>query len=290
MGEWLGDTPIFQRTMTDEQRKDFENFKRKVPTMPKTIDQPTIANFDAIDDSEKETPMLKTAKTAAKTTANDSKETIMTENATPKTFAAKKSAATELRDKYIDEIRKATPAEGVTSCLPGKGIANLTDDHEERELLAKAAKFFDMGTAFCTESQAKKFGGTLKEDEQGWLVFWKAKTTKAGKTSQWSSVVYPVGAFEWEDGEPVFDEDAELKRKARRAARAAKKAAAALKAANEAAGIKPATKRRATSKAKTAAPAIAAAPAQMLHIKLPNGLEFDARDAAEVKELMALFA
>ena len=288
---YLGDTPIFQATMSDRERNEFENFKRKVTTMPK-IEQPTIANFETIA-NEKETIMPEN--TAVKTIANDSKkENAMPETTTPKksAYTLKKDAANELRTKYLDEILKAVPAEGVTSCLPGKTIANLTDDPKEQEILAKAATFFDMGNTFCTESQAKKFGGTLNEEETGFLVNWKPKATKDGRTNVWSCIVYPVTAFEWENGEPTFDEDAELKRKARRAQRAAKKAAAALKEANDAAGIKPATKRRATSKAKaTAAPAIAAAPAaKLLHIKLPNGIEFDAHDAAEVKELMALFA
>lgn len=289
---YLGDTPIFQRTMSDRERNEFENFKRKVTTMPK-IEQPTIANFETIA-NEKETTMPKT-NAAVKTIANETKkENAMPETTTPKksAYTLKKDAANELRTKYLDEILKAVPAEGVTSCLPGKTIANLTDDPKEQEILAKAATFFDMGNTFCTESQAKKFGGTLNEEETGFLVNWKPKATKDGRTNVWSCIVYPVTAFEWENGEPTFDEDAELKRKARRAQRAAKKAAAALKEANDAAGIKPATKRRATSKAKaTAAPAIAAAPAaKLLHIKLPNGIEFDAHDAAEVKELMALFA
>ena len=258
--------------------------------MPK-IDQPTIKDFESIMPNEKENAtMTKTAVKTTKTTAT-AKENTMPET-TPKksAYTLKKDAANELRTKYLDEIMKAAPAKGVTSCLPGKTVANLTDDPKEQEILAKAATFFDMGTTFCTESQAKKFGGTLKEDETGFLVNWKPKATKDGRTNVWSCIVYPANAFEWEGGEPVFDEDAELKRKARRAQRAAKKAAAALKEANEAAGIKPATKRRTTTKA-TAAPAIAAAPAaKLLHIKLPNGIEFDAHDAAEVKELMALFA
>ena len=293
---YLGDTPIFQATMSERERNEFENFKRKVTTMPK-IEQPTIANFETIA-NEKETIMPKedtmpeTTKTT-KTIANEKENATMTETTTKKSaYTLKKDAANELRTKYLDEILKAVPAEGVTSCLPGKTIANLTDDPKEQEILAKAATFFDMGNTFCTESQAKKFGGTLNEEETGFLVNWKPKATKDGRTNVWSCIVYPVTAFEWENGEPTFDEDAELKRKARRAQRAAKKAAAALKEANDAAGIKPATKRRATSKAKaTAAPAIAAAPAaKLLHIKLPNGIEFDAHDAAEVKELMALFA
>lgn len=252
MGEYLGDTPIFQRTMTDRERTEYDRF-RKETTMPK-IEQPKIANFptEFTNDkkaTKKETTMPKTAaKTASKTAAK--KETaVKNENTEAKKspFTAKKAAATALRDEHLDEVMKAEPMEGVTSCLPGKTIANLTDDPAEAELLARAATFFEMGNEFCTEAQAKKFGGTLKEDVQGWLIFWKPKTTKTGKESTWSSIVYPVDAFEWAGGKPVFDEQAELERKARRAKRAANKAAKELKAANDAAGIK--TPRRTVARA-----------------------------------------
>lgn len=257
MGEYLGDTPIFQRTMTERERAEYERF-RKETTMPK-IEQPKIANFPTeFTNDKKETTMPKTAAKTAKTAAKketavknetaEKKETVMNETEKKVSpFAAKKAAATALRDEHIDEIMKAEPMEGVTSCLPGKTIANLTDDPAEAELLARAATFFEMGNEFCTEAQAKKFGGTLKEDESGWLIFWKPKTTKAGKESTWSSIVYPVDAFEWAGGKPVFDEQAELERKARRAKRAANKAAKELKAANDAAGIK--TPRRTVARA-----------------------------------------
>lgn len=258
MGEYLGDTPIFQRTMTECERAEYERF-RKETTMK--IEQPKIANFptEFTNDkkaTKKETTMPKTAaKTAAKTT--EKKETVMNETEKKVSpFAAKKAAATALRDEHIDEIMKAEPMEGVTSCLPGKTIANLTDDPAEAELLARAATFFEMGNEFCTEAQAKKFGGTLNEDESGWLIFWKPKTTKEGKTSTWSSIVYPVDAFEWAGGKPVFDEQAELERKARRAKRAANKAAKELKAANDAAGIK--TPRRTVARATATNPDVAA--------------------------------
>ena len=266
---YLGDTPIFQATMSERERNEFENFKRKVTTMPK-IEQPTIANFETIA-NEKETIMPEN--TAVKTIANDSKkENAMPETTTPKksVFASKKDAALAFRNENIDTVMATEPIEGVTSCLPGKTINNLTDNPEEQEILARAAALFEMGNEFCTEAQARKFSGKLKDDAQPcWFVKWNPKATKDGRVNEWSTIVYPVTAFEWENGEPTFDEDAELKRKARRAQRAAKKAAAALKEANDAAGIKPAAKRRTTTKAKaTAAPAIAAAPAaKLLHIK-----------------------
>lgn len=279
MGEYLGDTPIFQQTMTDRERDEYNRF-RKETTMPK-IQQPVIADFptEFTKTTKKETTM---PKTAAKTN-EPKKETVVEKKVSP--FAAKKNAAAALRDEYIEQVKAVDPLDGVTSCLPGKTIANLTDDPAEADLLARAAAFFEMGNEFCTEAQAKKFNGTLKEGEQGWLIFWKPKTTKAGKESTWSSVVYPVDAFEWANGKPVFDEQAELERKARRAKRAAAKAAKELKAANEAAGIK--TPRR--TAARTTAPVVAAAPA-MLHFKLPNGLEFDAHSVEEAKEIMAMFA
>jgi len=253
MGEYLGDTPIFQQTMTDRERNEYDRFRKEI-SMPK-IQQPKIANFptEFTNDkkaTKKETTMPKTAAKTETKTAEKKETAVKNENTEPKKvspFAAKKAAATALRDEHLDEIMKAEPMEGVTSCLPGKTIANLTDDPAEAELLARAATFFEMGNEFCTEAQAKKFGGTLKESESGWLIFWKPKTTKAGKESTWSSIVYPVDAFEWAGGKPVFDEQAELERKARRAKRAANKAAKELKAANDAAGIK--TPRRTVARA-----------------------------------------
>lgn len=255
------------------------------------IEQPQIANFptDGFDPIDAPKP---TESNATKPTNKKGNKTMTKKNATktnttknanakkenatmPKTNAAAnesaatpkpKSAYTErkeyaaaLRAQYADEIADTEPLAGVTSCLPGKTIANLTDDPNEQDFLARAAAYFDAGTAFCTESQAKKFGGTLADPEHvaGILVNWKPKTTKAGVTSTWQAVVYPVDAFEWENGTPTFDEQLDAERKARRAKRAAKRAADALKEANEKAGIPNKPKRRtakATTKPAAAAP------------------------------------
>ena len=154
-----------------------------------------------------------------------------------------------------------------------------------------------MGNEFCTVSQAKKFGGTLDPEYKGhgWLVKYKPYTPKsgknAGKTTQFETVVYPKAAFVWAEGEPVLDEQAEAERKAKAAKRAANRAAKALKEANAAAGIKPKRKpaRRAAKAVIKDEPVPLAAPAKLIHIKLANGVEFDARDAKEAAELKALF-
>lgn len=221
-------------------------------------------NWHPTNESKEDETMTKTAAKTAKTAATKKetavkKETTMTNEPKKSAYTLKKDAAAAFRAEYLDAVEDTEPLEGVTSCLPGKSIMNLTDDPAEQLLLAKAAAFFEMGTTFCTESQAKKFGGTLLEDEQGWLVNWKPKTSKDGNVSVWTAVVYPVDAFEWENGEPTFDEQLDAERKARRAKRAANRAQKALKEANAAAGITAKPKRR-TTKAKVATTQPVAAP------------------------------
>ena len=291
MAEWLGDTPIFQSTMTERERREFTLFKTKVKATSNEED--TMAT-----------------KKNVKTTINESKEDTMTENAAAKTVNANEQEGTVKYNYREDKAKHAAirdaaklgrvkPIE-VTSCLPGKTAANFTDDPDEVTLLGKAAAKFGWGSEFCTVSQAKKFGGELDPEYKGhgWLVKYKPYTPKSGKnagvTTQFETVVYPKAAFVWhtESGEPEFDERAEAERAAKKAKRAATRAARALKEANAAAGIKPKRKtsrKPATKQAIADAPVPAAAPAKLIHIKLTNGIEFDARDAKEAAELKALF-
>lgn len=251
MGEWLGDTPIFQQSMTERERTEFALFKTKVK---------------AIDTKETDMAKKNDVQTTIDNITTESKEDTMTENVNA-TAANTEKKETTVRYNYREdkarhaEIRDAAKlgrvkaVEGITSCLPGKTAANFTDDPAEVTLLGKAAAKFGWGNEFCTVSQAKKFGGELDPEYEGhgWLVKYLPKTAKtgknAGKTTQFETVVYPKAAFVWhtESGEPEFDEQAEAERKAKAAKRAANRAARALKEANAAAGIKP--KRKVTRKA-----------------------------------------
>lgn len=298
MGEWLGDTPAFQRAMTPEQRADFERFKTPIKAIDtKEIDmakkndaQTTLDNIIADAESIKEDTMNE----QAAATANTEKK----ENTMPKyNFREDKARHAAIRDAA--KLGRTKPIE-VTSCIPGKTAANFTDDPDEVTLLGKAAAKFGWSGEFCTVSQAKKFGGTLDPEYtgHGWLVKYKPYTPKSGKnagvTTQFETVVYPAEAFVWANGAPELDEQAEAERVAKRAKRAAVRAAKALKEANAAAGIKPKRKTSRKPAAKKVEhiadlPVPAAAPAKLIHIKLANGIEFDARDAKEAAELKALF-
>ena len=292
--EWLGDTPIFQRTMTDEERRDFALFKTKVKAneskendMAKKNEKQTT--IDAIANESKEDTTMTENTAAANVNANE-KENVVKYN-----YREDKARHAEIR---ANAKLGRTKAIEVTSCIPGKNAYNMTDDPAEVELLGKAAAKFGWGNEFCTVSQAKKFGGELDPEYKGhgWLIKYKPYTPKSGKnagvTTQFETVVYPKAAFVWAAGEPVFDEDADALRKARKAKTAMNRAKRALKEANDAAGIK--TPRRSTSRKPKAevvkdAPVPAAAPAKLIHIRLANGVEFDARDAKEAAELKALF-
>lgn len=169
---------------------------------------------DQIDDTHpinlddyKETEMTARKNTTAKTNTT-AKETTMTENkpSFADRTAARIAARIELQQTIQAEVSEPTIGE-VTSCLPGKGPKNLCDDPVELELLRYAAAYYGWTTnEFCTESQAKKFGGTLIEGAEGFDLIWLPKTTKTGKnagvTTQWVSKVYPATAFVWANGTP----------------------------------------------------------------------------------------
>lgn len=144
--------------------------------------------------------------------------------------AARIAARIELQQTITAAVQE--PAIGEPKhVLPGKTAANLCDDPVEIEFLRYAATFYGWTTdEFCTEAQAKKFGGTLIEGAEGIDLIWKPKTTKTGKnagvTTQWVSKVYPATAFTWEKGAPN-DHDYKVKqaqRKLRRAERELKAA------------------------------------------------------------------
>lgn len=233
-------------------------FPDRRPMWDKSHPEVPYADCNWAPNESKEDEIM--TKTAAKTTktATTEKETTMTEQ------TANNEKETTVKYNYREdkarheEIRAnaklgRTKAVEVTSCIPGHTTANFTDDPAEVELLGKAAAKFELGTEFCTVSQAKKFGGTLDPEYKGhgWLVKYLPYTPKSGKnagvTTQFSTVVYPKAAFVWAAGEPVKDEQLEAERAARKAKRAANAAKKALKEANDAAGIKT-PRRKATSR------------------------------------------
>lgn len=185
--------------------------------------------------------MATATKTAAKTTA---KETTMTTEKKP-SYAdrtnAKIAARIKLQQTIQDEVKEPGIPE-VTHILPGKNASNLCDDPVEIELLRYAAAYYGWDdTAYCTEAQAKKFGGTVKEGAQGFDLLWKPKTTKTGKnagvTTQHVATVYPASAFEWAGGAPD-DHDYKVKKAQQRV----RKAQRDLKAAEREGQPKPKTK------------------------------------------------
>lgn len=181
---------------------------------------------DELPESENEMATKTTTKTTAKTTKT-AKTTTKETTVTKPSFYDRNAQQIAARIKLQQEIQTAVseptiPA--VTSCLPGKGPKNLCDDPVELELLRYAATYYGWTTnEFCTESQAKKFGGTLIDGSQGFDLLWKPKTIQsgknAGKTSQWISTVYPANCFVWANGAPD-DHDykvAQAEKKVRRA-------------------------------------------------------------------------
>lgn len=205
-----------------------------------------------------------------------------------------------IREELVGALDDIEPVE-VLTCIPGETWANFTDDVAEVNVLGRVMALLGW-TSVCTVAKAGKYCGTPNPDYEGhgWLVKYRPHTYKTGKkagmTETTLTVVYPVEAFVWntESGEPEFDEKKAAVAAARKAKTAAKNANKALREANAAAGIK--TPRRKSAK-KPAAPKVetikpepipAAAPVTLIHIKLPNGVEFDAHDAKEAAELKAL--
>lgn len=227
--------------------------------------------------------------TESKEDKNMKNEQTATANNTEKKFNYKqsKAAAKAFRDENIGKVTKSRKkAVEVTSCLPGKGATNLSDDPAELALLAKAAAVFGWGTEFCTVNQAAKFFGTLKDPECiGWFISWLPKTPKSGKNAgieqTFETMVFPKDAFEWatESGEPEFDEEKAAQSNARRAKSRVKKAQNDMKKAYEEAGLEmPKTRKKATKKTSTKK----AAP----KVDVPN-IDMDAALNAAIEKLVS---
>lgn len=303
---WLGDTPIFQRTMTSAERDEFERFKTRVKAidtketdMAKKNENQTTIDMNAINNESKEDTTM--TENAAANTVNEKKENAMTIEGIPMKF---RKSGTAYYDRPTDVARhlairdevKFGRAKGIepTTCIPGETIKNITTDNAEIELLGKACKKFGWVNGVCTVSKAGKYHGTPNPEYKGhgWFVlFAGAKTETSG------TVAYPMEAFVWdtESGLPEFDAEKKALKDAYKAKVKANRAAKALKEANKAAGIKTprrkTTRKPAAKKTETIAelPVPLAAPAHKFHIVLDNGTEFWADTIEEVKEYKAIF-
>ena len=198
--------------------------------LPEGLNRPFIANNEF--STEKESVEMTTAK----------------KNTTAKKFdfAAAKVAARKFRNEHMDDL-KGVRGIKITSCIPGKGPENITDDPAELRLLARAANAFGWGNEFCSNSQAEKCFGTLKPGAVGWPVTWKPTTTKsgpnAGRVNTFETVMFPKDAFVWatESGEPELDVARKAAKDLKKAKRNVRRANKELKAAKKAT-VKPVEK------------------------------------------------
>ena len=289
--------------MTERERREFALFKTKVKA------------------TSNEEDTMATKKNAAQTTINENvneqedtmnEQTANTNTTTKETtmfdiprkangkydFVADKAKHAAIRDEF-----KLGRVKGIelTHAIEGKKLlGGITNDPDELALLAKVAKKLGWCGRVLTVTQAENYMGRPNPEfvGHGWLIKNKPHTNKEGRTTQFMTVVYPIEAFIFntEDGEPALDEQKALEKAADKAKREASVANRNLRNANRAAGRK--NTRRKTNTKKPAekqviveAPVPANAPeAKLIHIKLENGVEFDARDTKEAAELKALFA
>ena len=309
MAEWLGDTPIFQATMTERERREFALFKTKVKA------------------TSNEEDTMATKKNAAQTTinenVNESKEdTTMNENVTINAEStAIEGVAFKLTKKggwyhnrAVDIERHAAIRDAVklgrtkgiepTTCIPNETVFNITTDEDEIALLGKACKKFGWENGVCTPSKASKNHGRPNPEYKGhgWLVWFKQEFYKTGERAgqpkeRGCTIAYPMEAFVWEteSGLPEFDVEKKALADARKAQHDAREAQKAMRDANKKAGIP--TRRRRTSRKPAEKQVIvdmpvaaaAPAPAHKFHVVLDNGTEFWADTIEEVKEYKALF-
>lgn len=137
MAEWLGDTPIFQQTMTDAERNEFERFKTPV--------KPAKANESKEDETmtTKKTAATKTAtkKAAAKKTV-EKKETNV-DNKTNETLLAIITEACKndegLRDLVIAALAKNEVVEK-TEEPKAEWYERFISDHTTVKVLSKTVQ------------------------------------------------------------------------------------------------------------------------------------------------------
>lgn len=287
-------------------RREIGIKESKEDTMAKKNDVQTITNENA--NEQEGTTMTENITATANTESKE--DTIMTIKGIPTNTRKNGNVYYDrntdikrhhaIRDEFnVGRIKGIE----VTTCIPNESWENFTDDPKEVELLGKVCKKLGWTNGVCTVAKAMKYHGAPNPEYtgHGWLVKYLPRTPKSGKnagvTTVTETVVYPMEAFVWdtESGLPEFDVEKKALADARKAKSEANRAVKQLREANKAAGIK--TPRRKTSrkpaakKVETIAnePVPMAAPAGLIHIKLANGVEFDARDAKEAAELKALF-
>ena len=194
----------------------------------------------------------------------------------------------------------------VTNCIPGLSWENFTDDPAEVELLGKVCKKMGWVNGVTTVAKALNYCGTPNPEYtgHGWLVQYKPYVYKTGERAGQAkaptkTIVYPMEAFVWhtESGLPEFDKAKALKKAADEAQHELRDAQKKAKDADKEAGINrnkgkgkgKKNERSTNTQVINDQPVAAAAPAKLIHIKLANGVEFDARDKDEAAELKALF-
>lgn len=243
----------FPTEFTDAPKKGKTYVATKKPK-PETGKPTIIAETEHVDlTEEKETPMPK--KTAAAKTAEP-------KTATKKAGRKPRMTVAEVKERFesgVAEVRKlygdAKPIEQPYNPAKPNGVLNR--DPEWNEALQFIAA--DLGwtdNRFAYRGQILANGGKIREGAYGVPSFFNNQY----------HYVYNFGDVEWPDGK-VPTEWKKTERKPRAAKKTPTKQADA-----------------------GTAPVVMAPAPKLLHIKLANGIEFDAHDAAEVKELMALFA
>ena len=256
--EWLfpDSRPFWDKTRPD---LPYVDCNWKGTTMPKTIEQPTIADFPT---EFTDSPKTKKA-TTKKGDKTMTKKTAVPKTAEPKTAAKKterkpRMTVAEVKERFesgVAEVRKlygdAKPIDAPYNPSKESGILNRDPEwNESLQFIAADLGWTD--NRFVYGGTVTANGGKPKEGAYKVPSFFNGRY----------AYVYNVGDIEWPDGKVPTEW-----KKTERKARTSKK-----------------------TPTKHDAPVVMAPAPKLLHIKLPNGIEFDAHDAAEVKELMALFA
>lgn len=169
---------------------------------------------------------------------------------------------------FVNELECKAMGKKVTCPLSfyGKLKENSLKELEYIKMAATMLGWTD--NRLASESQAKRVFGTLKPDAVGWEV--------QGSDTYWFTV-YPYDAFEWEFGEPKFNDELHAQREAKSAERKAKHMQKKAKELRKAAGPKP-------KKQTTSAPT---APVKKVY-KMADGSTFEYETTAELAEILAI--
>lgn len=202
MGEWLSDTPIFQQTMTAQQKADAANFRRKVTTMPEipnlfTADQPTNNESNTTKKENTMTNKTATKKAAAKTTK---KETKMNE-------LKGQDYVRDLKAKYENAVKMAATlglkpkGEGApTNFVTGKNVNR--DKAQNDSLLVVAAVEGYPTNEWATRNQIRANKGKVIPGSYGAKMFIPKGKDENGNPKFAYYDVFNMACIEWEDGKP----------------------------------------------------------------------------------------